>query len=270
MYSITDFSQKKITMKKYIILLLSVIVLKLNAGTIPVGISSENIFTWSVWENEKGVLKHYLYVFNKKSKEVKFQIKLKKYRPSGADFVEVKTDKEIYKTYLAPTRITKLDYPTTMDKMSFMEVFEDGKSIGLLSYNLDEPVRSFVDNKFKFYSNAGIDGSKENIWMRFESIFNPTTEVTFSSNLKNPDEVCFIKIINPKTEVVKTYQGVLDSLQGTDPSIIKLDKTSAIQSTKLESDLGQEKFILIPVLLQGKQSKKKTFQSAIQLPVYKE
>lgn len=243
-------------MKNYILLFLISVTVKTFAGQIPVGITSDNIFTWGVWENDKGVLKHYLYVYNKTKKEVKLQIKLKKYKPSGNDFEEVKMDKEIYKTVLAPTRVTKLDYPASSDRMSYMNFFEDGKSVGVIPFNMEEPLRSFVDNKYKYYSNDMINKVKAGLWMRFVSINDPLTEMTISTNLKNPNEAVFIKVINPKNEDEKKYQAKLDSLQQTDKTILKLDASTPAQTVKLQGDFGSNKFIIFPTSIQYVQNGK--------------
>lgn len=257
-------------MKNFLIILFSLLIVRSIAGTIPVGINSEKIFAWSVWENEKGVLKHYLYVFNKTKKEVKLQIKLKKFKPVGTNFEEVKLDKEIYSTFLAPSRLTKLDYPISTDRMGFMGFIEDGKPVGILQYNLEEPQRAFVDNKYKFYTNCGVNGAKEEVWVRIESVHNPHSEISISSNIKNPNDALFVKIIHPKTDNASSYEGILDSLQQTDKSILKLDQSTASRTVKLEAELGQEKFIFVPILIQGTQNGKKGSGGSFTLPFFKE
>lgn len=243
-------------MKKYIFYLLLACTMQSLAGAIPVGLTSDNLVAWGGWENEKGVLKHYLYVYNKTKKEIKLQIKLKKYKLAGKDFEEIKTDKEIYKTVLAPARVTRLDYPASSDKMSYMGFMEDGKPIGILAFNMDEPLRSFVDNKYKFYSNDVINAAKAGLWMRFVSIYDPQTEMGISTNLKNPNEAVYVKVINLKTEDEKNYQSNLDSLQQTDKSILKLDATAPLQTFKLQGDFGTSKFVFIPVCIQYVQNGK--------------
>lgn len=243
-------------MKKCLLLLLVVLTVRVFGGQIPVGLNSDNIHAWGVWENEKGVLKHYLYVYNKTKKEIKLQIKLKKYKPAGNDFEEVKMDKEIYKTALAPARVTKLDYPANSDRMCYMNFFEDGKSIGVIPFNMEEPLRSFVDNKYKYYSNDVINKLKAGLWMRFVSINDPLTDMSFSTNLKNPNEAVFVKIISLKGEDESKYQAKLDSLQQADKTILKLDPSAPLQTIKLQGDLGGNKFIALPLIVQYMQNGK--------------
>lgn len=253
-------------MKKYILLLLVAFTIRSFGGQIPVGLTSDNIFAWGVWENDKGVLKHYLYVYNKTKKEIKLQIKQKKFKPSGNDFEEVKIDKEVYKTVLAPTRVTKLDYPASSDRMTYMNFFEDGKPVGVLAYNMEEPLRSFVDNKYKFYTNDGINQAKAGLWMRFVSINDPQTDMSISTNLKNPNEAVFIKIVNLKTEDEKKYLVKLDSLQQTDKTILKLDASAPVQTVKLQGDFSQNKFTLFPLSVQYVQNGKQV--TAISSKIY--
>lgn len=253
---------------KYLFLFFIAISIQSSAAQLTLGLTSENIYAWSVWENDKGVLKHYLYVYNKSKKELKLQIKLKKYKPDLSD--EVKVDKEIYKTILAPTRVTKLDYPANSDKTSFMNFLEDGKSVGILPFNMEEPLRSFVDNKYKYYSNDVIHRMKAGLWMRFVSVNDPLTEMSISTNLKNPNEAVFVKIVNPKTEDEKKYQVKLDSLQQTDKTILKLDAGTPLQTVKLQGDFGPNKYVFFPIYLQYVQNGKQTAELNSKIAIVKE
>jgi hypothetical protein len=247
-------------MKKYIFLLLIVFQLKSYAGQIAVGLTSNNVFTWSIWENDKGQLKHYLYLNNKTQKEVKIQIRLKKYKNAGSGFEEIKTDKEIHKVFLASNRVTKIDYPVNIDKLSFMEFFEDGKSIGLLSFNMEEPQRSFVDNKYKFYTNAGITGAKIGAWMRIINIYDPHTEVSIMSTIKNATDICYMKITS-STETAQPLSTQLDSLQASDKTILKFDQVNNLYTVKLQGDFGKEKHVVFPILIELIQNGKKSDMS---------
>ena len=62
-------------MKKILSLLALLIILKVNASAIGMGLNSPNIYAVNVWENNKGQLKHYLYIYNKSEKHVKIVIK---------------------------------------------------------------------------------------------------------------------------------------------------------------------------------------------------
>ncbi len=253
-------------MKNCFLILFLAFTIQLSAE-IPVGLTSNNIFTWSVWENDKGVLKHYLYIYNKTKKEIKLQIKLKKFKPNGE---EMNVDKEIYKTFLAPTRITKLDYPTTTDKLSYMNFFEDGKTVGVIAFNMEEPQRSFVDNKFRFYTNAGVNASKGSVWMRIESIYNVNSEIGFTTLIKNDTDVFLLKITDANTGDANSYLGKLDSLKQTDATILKLEQAGNQKSGKLKGDLGAEKFTFIPIVIETVQNGKKAGEQIIQLPLFKE
>jgi hypothetical protein len=244
-------------MKKYVILFLIIFQLKSFAGQIALGLTSNNVFTWSIWENDKGQLKHFLYLNNTAQKEVKIQIKLKKYKNAGNDFEEVKTDKEIYKVFLPPNRVTKIDYPINIDKMCFMDFFEDGKSIGLLSFNMEEPQRSFVDNRYKYYTNAGTSGAKIGAWMRIVNIYDPHTEVSIMSTIKNASDICFVKIMNAGGPVPQ-LSASLDSLQASDKSILKFDQVNNLYTVKLQGDFGKDKCVVFPVQIELIQNGKKS------------
>ena len=254
-------------LKKYLILFLLAITIKIQAGSVPVGLTSDNIFAWSVWENDKGVLKHYLYVFNKTKKEIKLQIKLKKFKPAGKEFKEIKMDKEIYKTFLAPSRITKLDYPASSDRMSYMGFVEDGKPVGILSFNLEEPLRASMENKYKFYSNEGIT-SKLPFWIGFESIYDAKTEIKILNNSKNTGAL-FVKFTkSPNEETL--FKTKADSLQALDKSIQKLDQTAPNQTVRLQGNLGQDKFVFIPLTIVQMENGKVISAADNQIPVFKE
>jgi hypothetical protein len=268
--NVEQFKSIPMKIKKYVLFLFILFAVKSFAGQIPLGLTSDNLFAWGVWENEKGVLKHYLYVYNKTKKEIKLQIKQKKFKPAGNDFEEVKVDKEIYKTALAPARITKLDYPANSDRMSYMNFLEDGKSIGIIPFNMDEPMRSFVDNKYKFYSNDVINQAKAGLWMRFVSVYDPQTEMSISSNLKNPNDAVYIKIINSGTEEGKTDPLKLDSLQQTDKSILKLDASVPVQTFKLKGEYAQSKFVIFPMYIQYMQNGKQAVALNSKIYIVKE
>lgn len=255
-------------MKKYIILSLIIFQLQSYASQIALGLTSNNVFTWSIWENDKGQLKHFLYLNNKAQKEVKIQIKLKKYKNAGTGFEEIKADKEIHKVFLPPNRVTKIDYPVNIDKLCFMEFFEDGKSIGLLSFNMEEPQRSFVDNKYRFYTNAGISGAKVGAWMRIVNVYDPHTEVSIMSTIKSPADICFMKVNNsPELTPQPTMQ--LDSLQPFDKAILKFDQVNNLYTVKLQGDFGKEKSVVFPILIECVQSGKKSDMSN-KIAVFKE
>ncbi len=256
-------------MKKYVILLLIAFQLSAYAEQIPLGINTNKLFAWSIWENTNGVLKHYLYLNNSTQKEIKLVIRLKKYKNAGNEFEEVKTDKEIYKVFLPLNRLTKIDYPTNSDKLSFMEFFADGKSVGLLNFNMEEPQRSFVDNKYKFYTNAGTGKEKIGMWMRFVNLYDAHTDVSIMSNVKNGTDVYLVKIVNPAGSTVQ-LSTKLDSLQQFDKSILKFDQVNNLYTQKLQGDFGANKFVLFPMTIQLIQGGKVMNTITTNIAVFKE
>ena len=137
-------------MKKILSLLALLIILKVNASAIGMGLNSPNIYAVNVWENNKGQLKHYLYIYNKSEKHVKIVIKQKKYKWVGTVAEELKApEKELYKTELAPGRITKVDYPLIPGPGNYMNFTQHGIEIGLLDFNAAEPERAIVEDQYK-------------------------------------------------------------------------------------------------------------------------
>jgi hypothetical protein len=112
-------------MKKYFLILFSVFQIQVHASQIVVGLNTKNITVWNFWENNNGNLKHYLCLYNQTQKEIKIEVKLKKYKSVGTNFEEVKTNKTFYKVNLVAGQLMKLEYPTQSDKLDFMALLEE-------------------------------------------------------------------------------------------------------------------------------------------------
>jgi len=259
-------------MKKYVSLLaLFFVVVGAYAGEqLVMGLTSKNLYALGVWENNKGQLKHYIYIYSKSQKQVKLVINLKKYKGDvTTGFEEVKAgEKELYKTELAPGRITKLDYPPINLRLNFMEFVEDGKSIGLLDFNTSEPERVNVEEQYKFYINNGINGGKENFWIKLESISEYDKKMGISYSPKNPNEVYFIKVLNEGFEP-KDYEGKLDSLKQTDKDILKFDPTTVKSESKLTGNFGPQKIVLVYFVVDIFENGKKKGSKTISVPMSK-
>ena len=228
-------------MKKYFCLFALLVVFKVNAGAIGLGLNSSNIYAINVWENNKGQLKHYLYIYNKSDKHVKIQIKQKKYKWVGTNAEALKApEKELYKTELAPGRITKVDYPLIPPAGNYMNFSENGKEIGLLDFNAAEPERAIVEEQYKYYLNNGTSGGSTMFWFKFESLSAFNTKMGISCKTKAVNERYVLKQIN----VSENSSQNLDSLSQTDKTVIKIDPANNKFDGKVEGDFGQEKIVL--------------------------
>lgn len=257
-------------MKKYFLILFSVFQIQTYANQIPIGLNTKNIISWNFWENNNGKLKHYLCLYNKTQKEIKIEIKLKKFKSVGANFEEVKTKKIFYKVNLVAGQLMKLEYPEQSDKLGFMEFLEEDLRIGLLSFNLEKPEPSFVQDKYKYYSNAGINGGATIFWMRLESIYHANTEIGIFFNLKNDNESFLIKIIDLNKNDGESYWTKLNTLQKTDSTIIKLDQLSPIYTFQLRKDFGEEKIVIFEIIAEHIEENKMVSAHNTRTPIFKQ
>lgn len=244
----------KSKMKKYLIVLFCIIQIQSYASQIAVGIFSKNVIAWNIWEYNKGKLKHYLYLFNQSNEKIKVEVKLKKFKSDGGTgFEEVKTNKVFFKVKLTSNQILKLSYPEKSDRLDFMEFFENDKRIGLLNFNSDKPNQSFINDKYKFYSNSSFNNGSGIFWIRFESVFSPITEVGIIAKLNPKDyDYYLIKLItrDKETDDGESSWTKLNKLQKSDESIIKLDKSANPYTFKLQRDFEQKKFISLIFIME--------------------
>ena len=257
-------------MKKYASLfVLVILIIKSHAGnpnTLGLGLNSSNIYAINVWENNKGQLKHYLYIYNKSEKHVKILIKQKKYKWVGNVAEELKApEKELYKAELAPGRITKLDYPLSPGAGNYMNFSENGKEIGLLDFNSAEPERVLVEEQYKYYLNNGISGGSSMFWFKFESLSAFDTKMGISCKTKATNERYVLKQMDTAEDKLQN----LDSLSQTDKTIIKLDPTNNKYAAKVKGNFGQEKIVLVFFRAETYQNSKFVGSQGIAIPFSK-
>jgi hypothetical protein len=253
-------------MKKYFSLFALFLIVNTHASTIGLGLNSTNVYAVSVWENNKGQLKHYLYLYNKSEKHVKLVIKQKKYKWVGTVPEEIKApEKELYKTELAPGRITKFDYPLTPPAGNYMNFMENGKEIGLLDFNGAEPERAIIEDQYKYYFNNGVNGGSSMFWFKFESISAFDTKMGISCKTKNANERYVLKQVSPSEDRSQN----LDSLSQTDKTVIKLDPTNNKYTAKVQGNFGQEKIVLIFFRAETYQNGKFVSSQGIAIPFSK-
>ncbi|HRG38497.1 MAG TPA: hypothetical protein PK289_08195 [Bacteroidia bacterium] len=251
---------------KKIISVLALLIIITNVNAIGLGLNSSNLYAIGVWENNKGQLKHYLYMYNKSEKHVKVVIKQKKYKWVGAVAEELKApEKELYKTELAPGRITKVDYPLIPGPGNYMNFSENGKEIGLLDFNATEPERAIVEDQYKYYFNNGTNGGSTMFWFKFESVSAFDTKMGISCKTKATNERYVLKQMDGAEDKPQN----LDSLSQTDKTIIKLDPTNNKYEAKVKGNFGQEKIVLVLFKAETYQNGKFVGSQAIALPFSK-
>ncbi|MBL7892176.1 MAG: hypothetical protein JNL63_06070 [Bacteroidia bacterium] len=128
-----------------------------------------------------------------------------------------------------------------------MEYFENGRSIGILPFNSNKPDKSLIKKKYKFYSNSSINQGPGMLWIRFESIYNTKTQIGISANLQNTKKYFLIKIVADEKEG-ELFWTKLFTLQKSDTSIVKIDKSNKVYSFKLQRDFEQEKPVIFTII----------------------
>jgi hypothetical protein len=233
-------------MKK--ILLISILFYGLNSysSQIAIGLVTDDIIAWNIWEYNNGKLKQYLILYNKDFKRRDIEIKLIRFKEVGSNFEVVKTNITFYQISLKPNQFLKLKYPKKIERLDFMNFFDSHKNIGLMSINSNRPKESFVQKKYGYYSNESINSGNLGYWVRIESIFDPESEISFESKLRRKGDVQLIKIIDDLESFVNQNVYLTD-LKSTDNSIIELNSRKTRASTKLRTVKLEKGIILITI-----------------------
>ena len=230
-------------MKKLIILLFCILHFTSHAGQIAAGIHSKDLIVWQMWETTGG-LKHYLYVYNKTTAEIKLTIKLKRFEShaDNSNFEIVPTDKTFSETSLPAEQLTKIPYPEKEMELDFMDFFVANASIGLLNFITDKPDATFINSAYKYYALNFSGPAKA--WLRFASIYDPNTTVGITVKLPNATDYYLVKVLDNDLSGEASW-GKLHTLQATDASIIKLDNSSAPYTFNLHKSFGTEKIAML-------------------------
>jgi len=182
-------------------------------------------------------------------------------------------DKTFYKVNLTANQLLKLAYPEIPKDKDLMNFFEDGKDIGLLNFNSDKPDKSFINDKYKFYSNSSMNAGPNFFWMRFESIYNTNSEIGITVKMRNENDYDYylLKLITKDKEKddgelswTKLY-----SLQKSDESIIRLDKLSNPYTFQLQRDFGQKKVIEVVFIVEFIRNGKMQTAENGRVPIFK-
>lgn len=126
-------------MKQSFFLLLLLLPLAARASQIVVGLRSDNLVAWSLWERAGKERKQYLLVQNKSPQEVALTIRLKRFIPMGPGFKEVKTTTVFHTLRLAGHQVVRLPHPQAATQHDYLEFVENHTSIGLLTFNTPPP-----------------------------------------------------------------------------------------------------------------------------------
>ena len=218
-------------MRKELLLLLLVLHVPAWGSQIVVGLASDNLVSWSVWERKGNALKHYLLLYNKGPQQMEVKIKLRRFSSDGSQFTNVPTNQTFFHVAVGARQLVRLKYPKKQLGLDFMEYFENGQSIGLLPASTDRPGKAVLNNQYRFYTNQGANSGQMGYWLAFESIDAPPTRLVLtaadpfypaSETLK--EEYCLVKLY-AGFKAGYPQPGVLDSLvtAGAGASIVRLD-----------------------------------------------
>lgn len=256
-------------MKMYFLILFSLLQIQALGSQIVVGLRAKNTVIWHFWENKNGHLKHYLYLYNKTQSETVIDINLKRFKSIGSVFEVEKAQKIFDKVRISAGQFKKLAYPEEKGRLDFMNFFEDGNDIGLLHFDLEKPDKSFVQDKYRYYSHAGMNGASTLFWTRFESIETEDTEIGISADFKNPNETCLIKIIDSDPIEGESYWTKLYSWQKSDPTIVELRQSNNLHTFHLRRSFGKESLLIFEIIVEYIENEKLGRANNARIPLFK-
>ncbi|TGE22362.1 hypothetical protein E5K00_19155 [Hymenobacter aquaticus] len=200
--------------------LLLLLQLPTRASQVVVGIVSKNLLVWDVWEKDPQNLTHRLLLHSSAAQDVRVEIRLRQYREMNR--VPAPRGKVVFRGKLPPGQLTQLRYPHSPTGHDFLEVFENGRSVGLLEINSRRPEAALVQNGLRFYTNTGANGGPLDYWLGFESLYAGPSRLVFHRFQGYPEEYQLVQI-RPGLDTLFHRPANLDSLAASDPSILRLD-----------------------------------------------
>ena len=217
-------------MKKYLLLLL-LLPFSGWASQIVVGLRSDNLISWSVWERQGNSLKHFLLLYNRGAAGLDITVKLLRFSSDGNQFTTIATNKTLHQAHLAPHQLVRLKYPAKESAHGYAEYFEDGKSVGLLPISVSRPPAAVLKSSRQFYSNQGANSGEGYFWMAFESIYSPPRQIEFTTahgffppNDMLKEEYLLVKFY-PAFMALYPQSGTLDSLAArADTTVFKFSQ----------------------------------------------
>ena len=231
-------------MKRYLLLLL-LLPFSGRASQIVVGLRSDNLISWGVWERQGNSLKYFLLLYNRGATGLDITVKLLRFSSDGSRFTTIATNKTLHRTYLAPHQLVRLKYPAKASVRDLAEYFENGKSVGVLPISVGRPPAAVLKSSRPFYSNQGANSGEGYFWMAFESIYSPPRQIEFTTahgfsppNDMLKEEYLLVKFY-PAFMALYPQSGTLDSLAArADTTVFKF--SNARRSAVLPVGAGWE------------------------------
>lgn len=222
-------------MKKYLLALLLLGQLPALASQIVVGLRSDNLISWGVWEREGATLQHYLLLYNKSAQPLDVIIREKRFQAAGTSFTTGPTQRRLARQKLAPQQWVRLRYPESRAGLAFLEYFEHNVSVGLLPLNAHRPdAAALAGAAYRFYTNEGANSGELRYWLAFNALDAPPAQLRLTAAasefrrlapFRRGEEAYGLVRLYPSAAATPSQPGTLDSLftAGPDPTIARLD-----------------------------------------------
>jgi hypothetical protein len=218
---------------KYLLVLLLLGLRPALASQIVVGLRSDNLISWGVWEREGTTLKHYLLLYNKSAQPLDVSIREKRFQPVGTSFTAGTTHKRLFSRKLAPGQWVRLRYPESRAKSAYLEYFEHNVSVGLLPLSAKRPdAAALASPAYRYYTNEGASSGELRYWLAFNSLEAPPAHLRltvsadeFRQPARRGEEAYGLVRLYPSVAAAPHQPGTLDSLfvTGRVPDIARLD-----------------------------------------------
>lgn len=223
-------------MRKVLLLLFLLGQLPALASQIVVGLRSDKLISWGVWEREGTTLEHYLLLYNKSSQPLNLVIREWNSEAASPARCAVSKLKSLYRSKLPTKQLVRLRYPK-LRANGFMEYLEDNASVGVLPSNTDRPDAAVLRGEaYRYYTNEGANsgGLRYCYWLAFNALDAPPAQVrlvatpaafSWSGPRRRGEESYSLAKAYGSYEAAPRHSGTLDSLvaAGPDPTIGRVD-----------------------------------------------
>jgi hypothetical protein len=243
-------------MRKYLVLLLLLLSGPAWSSQIIVGLRSDNLVSWSVWERQGSRLKHYQVLYNKGPEPLDIEIRLRRFALEESSLTDLGARKTLYHLRVPSQQVTRLKYPKGLADHEYAEYFENGQGIGLLPASVRQPSGAALRNEYHFYTDQGLDGHQLGYWVAFKTLNTPPAQValTAANAFYTPDallkeEYHFVKLY-PFAEITYPSLGTLDSLAATDAAIARFDQAHPSAVLAVGSGIAAPGFSLFAIYLE--------------------
>lgn len=224
-------------MRKVLLLLFLLGQLPALASQVVVGLHSDKLISWGVWEREGTTLTHYLLLYNKSSQPLHLVIREWNSEAASSAHRAAGKLKILHRSKLPAQQVVRLPYPKTRAKAGFMEYFEDNASVGVLPSNTDRPDAAALRGEtYRYYTNEGANSGGLHCcyWLAFNALDAPPAQVrlvatpaafAWSGPRRRGEESYSLVKAYGSYEDAPRQSGTLDSLvaAGPDPTIGRVD-----------------------------------------------